>query len=90
MAIVNFTQNLKRHVNCPETVSDGRTVAEVLGKVFDQEPFLEGYIVDEQGALRKHMVIFIDGIALKDRVKLSDPIPRDDSEIFVMQALSGG
>ncbi|MGB5707570.1 MAG: MoaD/ThiS family protein [Arenicellales bacterium] len=90
MAIVNFTQNLKRHVNCPETVSEGTTVAEVLGKVFEQEPFLEGYIVDEQGALRKHMVIFIDGIALKDRAKLSDPIPREDSEIFVMQALSGG
>ena len=47
-------------------------------------------MLDEQGAVRKHMVIFLDGIALKDRVHLSDPVLREDSEIFVMQALSGG
>ncbi|NNC99308.1 MAG: MoaD/ThiS family protein [Gammaproteobacteria bacterium] len=90
MATVNFTPNLRRHVNCPTTQADGETVAEVLGKVFAAEPLLRGYVLDEQGALRKHMVIFLDGIALKDRICLSDPIPRSDSEIFVMQALSGG
>lgn len=90
MATVNFTPNLRRHVNCPTTQADGETVAEVLGKVFAAEPLLRGYVLDEQGALRKHMVIFLDGIALRDRVSLSDPIPRKDSEIFVMQALSGG
>lgn len=90
MASVNFTPNLRRHVNCPTTTAYGDTVAEVLEKVFAHEPFLRGYVLDEQGALRKHMVIFLDGIALKDRVKLSDPVTRDDSEIFVMQALSGG
>ena len=90
MASVNFTPNLRRHVNCPTTTASGDTVAEVLEKVFAHEPFLRGYVLDEQGALRKHMVIFLDGIALKDRVKLSDPVTHDNSEIFVMQALSGG
>jgi hypothetical protein len=77
-------------VSCPTTTAQGDTVGEVLEKVFANEPFLRGYVLDEQGALRKHMVIFLDGIALKDRTKLSDPITRDNSEIFVMQALSGG
>jgi hypothetical protein len=90
MASVNFTPNLRRHVNCPTTVAQGDTVAEVLENVFSQEPFLRGYVLDEQGAVRKHMVIFLDGIALKDRVRLSDSVLREDSEIFVMQALSGG
>ncbi|MGI9317318.1 MAG: MoaD/ThiS family protein [bacterium] len=90
MASVNFTPNLQRHVNCPTTDAQGETVAEVLDQVFSQQPFLRGYVLDEQGALRKHMVIFLDGIALQDRVRLSDPVTRKDSEIFVMQALSGG
>lgn len=90
MTSVSFTPNLRRHVSCPTTTAQGDTVGEVLEKVFANEPFLRGYVLDEQGALRKHMVIFLDGIALKDRTKLSDPITRDNSEIFVMQALSGG
>ena len=90
MATVHFTQNLRRHVSCPSTEADGETVAEVLGKVFEKERFLRGYVVDEQGALRKHMVIFVDGVALVDRRGLSDPVPEENSEIYVMQALSGG
>lgn len=90
MASVNFTPNLRRHVSCPTTTAYGETVGEVLEQVFINEPFLRGYVLDEQGALRKHMVIFLDGIALKDRTTLSDAVTREDSEIFVMQALSGG
>ena len=76
--------------DCPSTRAKGETVAEVLDQVFKQEPFLRGYVLDEQGALRKHMVIFLNGTALKDRILLSDPVTNHDSEIFVMQALSGG
>ena len=42
-----------------------------------------------QGALGKHMNIFIDGEAISDRDRLND-IARPDSESYVMQALSGG
>ncbi|GJL80370.1 MAG: hypothetical protein DHS20C01_00040 [marine bacterium B5-7] len=90
MVTVNFTPNLRRHVNCPTTQVEGETVAEVLDKVFEAEPLLRGYVLDEQGILRKHMIIFLNGTALKDRKRLSDPVPNTDSEIFVMQALSGG
>ena len=79
MATVNFTPNLRRHVSCPTARADGNILSEVLDKIFAGEPMLRSYIVDEQGALRKHMVIFIDGIAVKDRVRLSDPVPGDDA-----------
>jgi sulfur-carrier protein len=46
-------------------------------------------VLDEQGAVRPHMVVFVDGRQVRDRQQLSDPVPRD-GEIYVAQALSGG
>ncbi|MEY3588056.1 MAG: hypothetical protein RJA47_652 [Actinomycetota bacterium] len=89
MALVVFTKNLQRHVECPPTVAPGTTVREVLDVVFDSVPRLRGYVVDETGCLRKHMTIFVDGELVADRRSLGDPV-REDSEIYVMQALSGG
>ena len=89
MATVVFTPNLKRHVECPTETVAGETVRAVLDVVFAQNPRLRGYIVDEQGSLRRHMSIFIDGQQIADRDRLSDPV-RPASEIYVMQALSGG
>lgn len=89
MATVVFTPNLKRHVECPSETVDGSTVRAVLDVVFAQNPKLRGYIVDEQGSLRRHMSIFVDGQQIADRDRLSDPV-RPASEIYVMQALSGG
>jgi sulfur-carrier protein len=89
MAAVAFTPNLQRHVECPRREACGTTVREVLDDVFADNPRLRGYVVDERGALRKHMVVFIDGRQIRDRDRLSDPVePR--SELYVMQALSGG
>lgn len=89
MATVVFTTNLRRHVECPDTVATGTTVREVLSQVFAMRPRLEGYVVDERGVLRKHMTIFVDGQPILDRVGLSDAVSAD-SEVYVMQALSGG
>lgn len=89
MAEVTFTPNLKRHVDCPTVQVPGGTVAEVLDRVFADNPRLRGYVVDEHGALRKHMVIFIDGQQIVDRERLGDAV-RPQSELYVMQALSGG
>lgn len=89
MASVVFTQNLKRHVDCPDTAADGSTVRAVLDRVFEANPRLRGYVVDERGVLRRHMAIFVDGAPIEDRTGLTDAV-RPDSEIYVMQALSGG
>lgn len=89
MATVNFTQNLKRHIECPSQTADGDTVFAVLSEVFKANPKLGTYVLDEQDRLRKHMTIAIDGKLVKDRVKLSDAV-KPDSVIHIMQALSGG
>ena len=65
------------------------TVHEALAAVFTSNPRLRGYVVDERGALRKHMSVFVDGEQLRDRATLSDPV-QPDGEVYVMQALSGG
>ncbi|MAE62873.1 MAG: thiamine biosynthesis protein ThiS [Phycisphaeraceae bacterium] len=89
MARVQFTANLKRHVDCPSVEAAGRTVREVMDEVLPPGAPARGYVLDEHGALRTHMTIFVDGEAVRDRVKLSDAVG-EDSEIYVMQALSGG
>lgn len=89
MAKVVFTSNLRRHVECPEVFASGASVREVLDAVFAGNERVRGYVLDDQAALRKHMTILVDGLRLRDRVGLSDPVTAT-SEIFVLQALSGG
>jgi hypothetical protein len=89
MARVSFTQNLQRHVACPPCTAEGATLRAVLDAAFATNPKARGYVLDDRGELRHHMVVFIDGEMLRDRVSLTDPV-RPDSEVYVMQALSGG
>jgi len=89
MARVRFTGNLQRHVDVPACEAPGQTVRQVLDAVFSQNQRLAGYVLDERGELRKHMVIFINGEPITDRAGLSDSVV-DSSEIYVMQAVSGG
>jgi len=35
------------------------------------------------------MTVFVNGTAIQDRERLSDPVPAD-GEVYIMQALSGG
>jgi sulfur carrier protein ThiS len=46
-------------------------------------------VLDDQGALRRHVAIYVNGRPVGDRVRLTDPVAADD-EIYVFQALSGG
>jgi hypothetical protein len=89
MARVAFTPNLQRHVSCPPADVPGSTVREVLDAVFAGNERARGYVLDEQGALRHHMVVFLNGQPIRDREHQSDPTPAN-SEVYVFQALSGG
>ncbi|MFQ5490678.1 MAG: MoaD/ThiS family protein [Phycisphaerae bacterium] len=89
MPRVVFTDNIQRHVACPPCEIAGHNVAEVLEAVFAGNPRARGYVLDDQGRLRKHMAVFVDGRQIGDRESLSDAVPAD-GEIYVMQALSGG
>ncbi len=89
MASVHFTANLRRVVDFASCDVTATTVREALDAVFDGQPTLRSYVLDEQGRLRKHVVVFVDGDAVRDRNGLSDAIP-PNAELWVMQALSGG
>jgi len=89
MPKVLFTRHLQRFVDCPPSEVAGNTVRSALETVFAQNPRLRGYVLDDQDRLRQHVVIFVNGEAVHDREKLSDAV-EESSEVFVMQALSGG
>lgn len=89
MPTVTFTHNVQRHLNMPPAQVDGMSVREALEQVFKMRPEARGYVLDDQGAVRKHVVIFVDGVQIQDPVRLSDAVS-EQSKVYVMQALSGG
>jgi sulfur-carrier protein len=91
MPSIRFTENLQRHVACPPGEVSGSTVREVLEAYFadDARTGARGYVLDDQGALRKHMAIFVNGAPVMDRRLLADAVP-EDGTVDVIQALSGG
>jgi len=89
MAIVRFTSTLTRHRDAPDLSAPGPTVRAVLDAALADDALLKSYVLDEQGRVRKHVNIFADGVMIADRVTLSDPVA-PTSEIYVLQALSGG
>jgi sulfur-carrier protein len=89
MAHIFFAASIQRHVATPEREIDARTVGQAFETVFTEHPRLRGYLLDDQGALRKHLSVFVDGRPLRDRLHLSDALG-EESRVYVVQALSGG
>lgn len=86
---LSFTPNLARHLACPAAQVRGQTLRAALDDYFDRNPRMRGYVLDDQGAVRRHVAIFINQALISDRDGLSDAVA-DGDRIFVMQALSGG
>lgn len=89
MVRITFPAVLARHVDCPPMDVEGATVRAALDAAFAEKPRLRGYVLDDAGALRGHMALFVDGTVVRDRSGLSDEL-RDGARIEVLQALSGG
>ena len=90
MAIINFTQALKRFYPHLSTLKiEATNVNEVIAGIEKEFPGIENYLIDDQKTLRKHVNIFVDGNLIKDREQLTDTLT-SDSEVYIMQALSGG
>ncbi|MGB5832955.1 MAG: MoaD/ThiS family protein [Thiohalocapsa sp.] len=86
---LSLTPNLTRHLDCPDAKVFGSTLRDALDDYFQSNPRVRGYVLDDQGAVRKHVAVFINQEPIRDRGKLSDSVA-DGDEIFVVQALSGG
>ena len=89
MPTIAFSQHLQTHVDVERSTVSGTTVREALDEVIAVNPRLRSYVLDDAGAVRKHIAIFLNGESVHDRTGLSDPLP-ENGEVFVMQALSGG
>lgn len=89
VAHVVFTQQLKRFTEVPEVDTPAATLREALQAAFERNPRLRGYVLDDQGHLRPNVVVFIDGRRSHERVRLDDEL-KADSQVHVLQALSGG
>lgn len=85
MAQIIFTQQLARFLPVPTLETQAANLRAALDGAFAANPRLGAYVLDEQGRLRANVVVFIDG----QRSGLETPL-RDDSKIYVLQALSGG
>jgi hypothetical protein len=90
MPLVKFTRNLQRFFPDLKPLQvEGRTAAEVMTALERACPGLTAYFVDDQGALREHVNLFIGEELLSDRQRLTDPV-EENQPIYIMQALSGG
>jgi molybdopterin synthase sulfur carrier subunit len=89
LALIAFTPHLR--AVAPAGVSDcpGATLAEVLNALSPDYPRLNDYVRDDQGRLRKHIAIFIDGAMVARETALAQPLGAT-TDVFVFQALSGG
>jgi hypothetical protein len=68
---------------------EGDTVDQALSSLFLLHPSLRGYVLDEQGAVRHHVAVIVDGEAIRDKRNLGQPLG-ERGELYIMQALSGG
>lgn len=92
MPTIEMTSHLYRFFpqlqNRPLKTPPG-SVAEVLHAVNEFAPGFTDYILDEHGALRRHVTLCIDDTVVIDREGLSDRV-QEDSKVFIFQALTGG
>jgi sulfur-carrier protein len=89
MAEVHFTSHLRNLVPDGPFAAAGATVGEALANLLGAQPHVRGYVLDDQGGLRKHVCIFADGERLAHDCALGRRIgPK--TKLYVMQALSGG
>ena len=89
MPTVSFTPALQRFMRAPDMTVEAATVGAALAAVFAERPALRGYVLDDQGAVRRHVNIYIDGEPVRDRLRLADPVGAG-ATIYVFQALTGG
>jgi sulfur-carrier protein len=68
---------------------EGGSVDQALNSLFRLHPSLRGYVLDEQGRVRHHVAVIVDGEAIRDKRDLRQPLG-ERGELYIMQALSGG
>jgi sulfur-carrier protein len=89
MPIVEFAPALTRHVPCPQQRVEAATLRAALSAAFRAAPALRRYVLDDQGAVRQHVAVFVNARMIASRSALDIPLQVDD-KVLVIQALTGG
>lgn len=77
---------LHSYTGQPWVEAEGATVGEVLADLERRYPGIRFRMVDEQGAIRRHIRLFAAG----EPVRALEAALPPDSELLIVQALSGG
>jgi molybdopterin converting factor small subunit len=64
---------------------DGETVGELLRGLERAHPRIKGWILDDQGKIRTHVNVFVNG----ERIREDAPLASDDV-VYVLPSISGG
>jgi len=67
-------------------VVEAADLAHVISAIFERHPELRVHLLDEEGALRPHVSLFHNEVAIR---ALTGPVADGDS-VTVLQAVSGG
>ena len=89
MVNVEFAASLQRYKPCPAQTVQAGSLAAVLGQAFEAEPGLRHYVLDDQGHIRKHVAVFINGAMHQQRQRMEIAVA-DDTKVLVSQCLTGG
>ena len=71
--------------NRAEHALDGETVGELLVALERAQPGIEGWILDERGALRRHINVFVNGELGGQETRVAG-----DDRVDILPAISGG
>jgi molybdopterin converting factor small subunit len=85
MATINLRAPLKERAGTSSIDVSGSTVIEAISELEREVPAIRGYLMDEQGKIRRHVNVFVDG----EQAKSSDPLP-ESARIDIIQAITGG
>jgi molybdopterin converting factor small subunit len=86
MAVVRLRGQLKKLAgDGAEHAVQGATVAEALRELERAQPALGGWILDERGLIRRHIIVFVNGEQGAEATTVEG-----DDRIEVLPAISGG
>ena len=86
MALVRLRNPLKQKAgDRAEHTVDGATVVDALRELERAQPGLDGWILDERGAIRRQINVFVNGEPGE-----ADTALGEDDRVDVLPAISGG
>jgi sulfur-carrier protein len=86
---ITFAAHLQRHVAILAQTIEAATIGEAIDRACEAAPAMRHYVLDDQGHVRKHVAVFIDGEMLLPRTDMQRALGAG-ANIHVIQALTGG